>query len=49
MLEKEIRENGEKWLEEMKQEEEKMKEEAMKGMKTSVLGTIGLGGSQKGT
>lgn len=48
MLEKEIRENGEKWLEEMKQEEEKMKEEAMKGMKTSVLGTIGLGGSQKG-
>lgn len=48
MLEKDIRENGEKWLEEMKQEEEKMKEEAMKGMKTSVLGTIGLGGSQKG-
>lgn len=43
LLEKEIRENGEKWLQEMAQEEEKMKEEAMKGMKSNVLGAIGVG------
>ncbi len=42
LLEKEIRENGDKWLQEMAQEEEKAKEEAMKGMKSSVLGAIGV-------
>lgn len=42
MIEKEIRENGDKWLKEMAQEEEKMKEESMKGMKSSVLGAFGV-------
>lgn len=41
MFEKEIRENGEKWLQEMAQEEEKMKGEAMKGWKSSMLGPFG--------
>ncbi|KAF2726786.1 HAD-like protein [Polyplosphaeria fusca] len=43
-LEKEIRENGEKWLKEMAEEEKKMTEEAMSGMKAGVFGW--LGGSQ---
>lgn len=42
MIEREIRENGDKWLKEMAQEEEKMKEETMKGMKSSVLGAFGV-------
>lgn len=44
LFEKDIRENSEKWLKEMAAEEEKMKEETMKGVKMSVLGAIGIGG-----
>ena len=40
-LEKEIRENGEKWLKEMAAEDEKMREEQMKGMKSSFVGFLG--------
>ncbi len=48
ILEKEIRENGEKWLREMAAEEKKMQDEAMKGMKSGVLGFFsGGGGGQK--
>lgn len=48
ILEKEIRENGEKWLKEMAAEEKKLQEEAMKGMKSGVLGFFsGGGGGQK--
>lgn len=46
-LEKEIRKHGEKWLKETAEEEEKMKQEAMKGMKSSFLGFFGLGGGPK--
>ena len=38
MLEKEIKENGEKWLKEMADDEKRMNEEAMQGMKKSVFG-----------
>ena len=44
LFEKDIRENSEKWLQEMAAEEEKMKEETMKGMKSSLLSAIGIGG-----
>ncbi|EZF28735.1 hypothetical protein H109_01477 [Trichophyton interdigitale MR816] len=44
MIEKEIRENGEKWLAEMAAEEEKAREEQMKGMKNSLTGFFGSGG-----
>lgn len=47
-LEKEIRENGEKWLKEMAAEDEKFREEQMKGMKSSLAGYIG-GMGQKPT
>ncbi len=47
MLEKEIRENGEKWLKEMAAEEEKAKEEQMKGMKSSLAGMFGSSGGGK--
>lgn len=40
-LEKEIRENGEKWLKEMAAEDEKFREEQMKGMRSSLAGFIG--------
>ncbi|KAI9870644.1 MAG: mitochondrial inner membrane protein required for protein import [Pleopsidium flavum] len=43
-LEKRIREDGEKWLQEMAQEEEKAKEEQMKGMKASLSGLFGGAG-----
>jgi mitochondrial import inner membrane translocase subunit TIM50 len=46
-IDKEIRENGEKWLAEMAAEEEKMKEEQMKGMKSSMAGWFGGGGGEK--
>lgn len=46
IIEKEIRENGDKWLAEMAQEEEKMKAETMKGMKSSFLGFFGAGGGK---
>ena len=43
MLEQQIRENGDKWLKEMAEEEKKMQDDAMKGMKSSVLGVFGGG------
>lgn len=46
LLEKEIRENGEKWLKEMAEEEKKMQEEAMKGMQSKVFGGFGGGGGK---
>lgn len=45
-IEKEIRENGEKWLKEMAEEEEKFKEETVKGMKSSFLGYFRWGGAK---
>ncbi|KAL4937515.1 mitochondrial import inner membrane translocase subunit tim50 [Aspergillus oleicola] len=45
LIEKEIRENGEKWLAEMAAEEEKMRQEQMESMKGSLTGF--LGGSNK--
>ncbi|KAL9045264.1 MAG: hypothetical protein Q9214_001668 [Letrouitia sp. 1 TL-2023] len=47
IIEKEIRENGDKWVKEMAEEEKKMQEEAMKGMKNSFLGGL-LGGGGSG-
>ncbi|KAL8830526.1 MAG: hypothetical protein Q9170_005701 [Blastenia crenularia] len=44
ILDREIRENGEKWLKEMAEEEKKMQEEAMKGMQTKVFGGFWAGG-----
>jgi len=44
-LDKEIRENGEKWLREMAEEEKKAQEEQMRSMKSGVLGYFGGGGS----
>lgn len=43
MLEREIRENGEKWLKEMAEEDEKAKQEQMKGMSKSFAGMFGGG------
>ena len=40
-LEKQIRLNGEKWVKEMQAEEEKAKEEYMKGMKSGLTGWFG--------
>lgn len=42
-LEKEIRENGEKWLKEEAAHEKKQQEEGMKQMKTGFLGYFGGG------
>jgi import inner membrane translocase subunit TIM50 len=48
MIEKEIAENGEKWLAEMAAEEERAREEQMKGMKKSFTGFFtGSGDSSK--
>lgn len=47
-LEKEIRENGEKWLKEEQLQEEKAKEEGMKAMKSGFTGWFG-GGPPKET
>ncbi|WEW58949.1 mitochondrial inner membrane protein required for protein import [Emydomyces testavorans] len=44
LIEKEIQENGEKWLAEMAAEEEKAREEQMKGMKNSFTSFFGGGG-----
>lgn len=44
MLEKEIRENGEKWLKEEQAAEERAKEEGMKAMKSGFVGMLGVGG-----
>ena len=46
LLEKEIRENEAKWLAEMKAEEDRAKEEMIKGMKTGVTGFFGGGGGK---
>jgi len=46
-LDKEIRENGEKWLKEEQANEEKMKEESMKMMKSGFTGWFGGGGDAK--
>lgn len=43
-LEKEIRENGEKWLKEEAAQEEKLKEEGMKAMKSGFTGWFSSGG-----
>lgn len=43
-LEREIRENGEKWLKEEAAHEEKAKEEGMKAMKSGFTGWFGGGG-----
>ena len=48
VLEKEIRENGEKWLKEMAAEEKKMQDEAMKGMQSKVFGGFFGGGGDGG-
>ncbi|KAH8680049.1 hypothetical protein BGZ60DRAFT_467992 [Tricladium varicosporioides] len=45
MLEKEIRENGEKWLKEEAMHEEKAKEEGMKAMKSGFMGFFGGSGN----
>ena len=47
LLDKEIRDNGEKWLKELADEEAKLKTETMKDMKSSFLGFFGLGGGEK--
>lgn len=47
LFDKEIRENGEKWLQEAEQEEKKMKGEAMNSWKSSILGPFG--GSREGS
>ena len=44
MIEKEIAENGEKWLAEMAAEEERAREEQMKGMKSSFTSFFTGGG-----
>ena len=44
MIEKEIQENGEKWLAEMAAEEEKLKQEQMKGIKSGFNSFFGFGG-----
>ncbi|KAF2458342.1 hypothetical protein BDY21DRAFT_414697 [Lineolata rhizophorae] len=47
MLEKDIRENGEKWLREMAEEEKRLQEEQMKSWRGS-MGLFGGGGQQGG-
>lgn len=49
ILEKEIRENGEKWLKEMADEEKKMQDEAMKGIKSGIVGFFPFGGGSSGS
>ena len=46
MIEKEIQENGKKWLAEMAAEEEKARQEQMKGMKSGFTSFFGLGGGE---
>lgn len=48
VLDKEIRENGEKWLREMAEEEKKMQDEAMKGMQSKFFGGVWGGGTPSG-
>jgi mitochondrial import inner membrane translocase subunit TIM50 len=46
-FEKQIREEGEKWLKEREEQEKKFQEEAMKQMKSGVVGWFGIGGGEK--
>lgn len=43
-MDKELRENGEKWLKEMAEEEKRFMEEQMKSMKTGMFGFLGGAG-----
>lgn len=47
MIDREIRENGEKWLAEMAAEEDKFREEQMKSMKGSFTSMFGAGGGDE--
>lgn len=47
LIEREIRENGEKWLAEMAAEEEKARQEQMQSMKGSFTGMFGAGGDKQ--
>ncbi|EEH10992.1 import inner membrane translocase subunit tim-50 [Histoplasma capsulatum G186AR] len=47
LIEKEIRENGDKWLAELAAEEEKAREEQMNGMRNSFTGLFGFGGNDQ--
>ena len=46
-IDKQIREEGQKWLDEMAAEEKKMQEESINSMKGSVLDFFRLGGGRK--
>ncbi|KAJ6092655.1 Mitochondrial import inner membrane translocase subunit tim50 [Penicillium sp. IBT 16267x] len=47
LIDREIRENGEKWLAEMAAEEEKARQEQMQNMKGSFTGMFGVGGNKQ--
>jgi import inner membrane translocase subunit TIM50 len=47
-MEKEIRENGERWLKEMAEEEKKLQEEHMKSMKSGMFSWLGKPESSSG-
>jgi len=47
LIDREIRENGEKWLAEMAAEEEKARQEQMASMKGSFTGFFGAGGKEQ--
>ncbi|KAJ5667217.1 Mitochondrial import inner membrane translocase subunit tim50 [Penicillium longicatenatum] len=47
LIDREIRENGEKWLAEMAAEEEKARQEQMQSMKGSFTGMFGVGGDKQ--
>ncbi|KAJ5921361.1 Mitochondrial import inner membrane translocase subunit tim50 [Penicillium verhagenii] len=47
LIDREIRENGEKWLAEMAAEEEKARQEQMQSMKGSFTGMFGAGGEKQ--
>jgi len=48
MLEREIKQNGEKWLKEMADEEKKAMDESMKSMKGSITGFFPFSGGSRG-
>lgn len=47
MIDREIRENGQKWLDEMAAEEEKLKQEQINSMKGSFFSMFGAGGGEE--